>query len=162
MARRQRRPAQAGEFQDPLSNYDPPKYDDDFEEALSEAEVGEMEIKPFFTTDVSTTVSEAIRLMANSDFFCLLITENEKLVGIVSERDILNRVSERLDQLHDKPIREIMTPDPTVVYETDPPAKALNVMAVGGFRRIPVLGVDDKPVGILGPKRVTRFIQQYL
>ena len=162
MARRQRKPVQPGEFEDPLSNYDPPDYADQFERVLSETKVAAMDIKPFITTEPTTTIGEAIKLMANSDFFCLLVTENDRLIGIVSERDILNRVAEQLDEVRDKPLRDIMTPDPVVVYETDSPAKAINLMAVGNFRRIPVLGVDDKPIGILGPKRVTRFIQQYL
>ncbi len=56
----------------------------------------------------------------------------------------------------------VMTPDPVCVYETDTPAKALNLMAVGSFRHIPVLDVDGKIVGIVGPSRTSAYLQEKL
>ena len=41
-------------------------------------------------------------------------------------------------------------------------AKAINVMAVGGFRRVPVLSVDDRVIGIIGPKRTVGFLRDYI
>jgi CBS domain-containing protein len=46
-------------------------------------------------------------------------------------------------------------------YETDSAGAALSVMAVSGFRHVPVLDVDDKIVGIVSPPRVTAFLQQH-
>ena len=162
MAKRKRRPVPPGEFEDPLSNYDPPPYRDELERSLGEATVGQMQITPFTTVESDTTVGEAVTIMARCNFFCLMVVEEDRLIGVFSERDVLNKAADDFSAVKNKPIRELMTPDPRVVYETDCPAKALNLMAVGGFRHIPVLGVDDRPVGIIGPKRTAAFLQQHI
>ena len=84
-----------------------------------------------------------------------------RAVGIFSARDVLNKVAHD-PATRSKPITEFMTPDPRTVYTTDCPAKALNLMAVGGFRHIPVLDINDKVVGMLGPRRTTEFLQEHL
>ena len=159
--RRKRRKAEPGEFQDPLSNYNPPEYDDNLERALTEATVGDMQITPFMEVSADTTVQEAVQMMEQDQIACLMVVKDQRLIGVFSERDVLNKVAAQHEQVKSRPIRDLMTPDPQTVYETDSPAKALNLMAVGGFRHIPVLGVDDRPTGILGPKRTTAFLQEH-
>lgn len=150
------------EFQDPLRNYEPPKFADDLEASLHGDKVSTMPIRPFKTLGAETSVRDAMRLMADLDVACLMVVKSGKLVGIFSERDVLNKVGERFEELKDRPVRELMTPDPVSVYETDNPAKAINLMAVGGFRHVPVLDVDDKVVGILGPQRITAYLEKFL
>ena len=162
MAKRKRRPTQPGDFEDPLSNYDPPVYADELERALSEATVGTMRIRPFTTVPPDTLISKAIAIMAENDFFGLMVVENDRLVGIFSERDVLDKIAENFEATKNRPISDFMTPDPRCVYETASPAQALNLMAVGDFRRVPVLGVDDQVVGIIGPKRVTTFLEEFI
>lgn len=163
--RRLRRAAEAcdtDEFRDPLSNYDPAVYDDGLELALCEAQVRDMHITPFATFPVTLSIETAIATMSRNDYFALMIVDDEgRLAGIFSERDVLVKVAEQYEQLKDHPVSEVMTPDPVVIYETDSPAKAVNLMAVGGFRHLPVLGVDDRVVGILGPQRMARYIHAH-
>jgi len=160
MARRPRRPIDPHEFDDPLSNYNSPPYSDEFERVLSETKVQEMEIHPFFQVTPATTVGQTIRDMAKQDLFCALIVENDRLLGIFSERDVLTRVGDAFENMQDRPVSELMTSNPVTVYITDPPAKVLNLMAEGGFRHIPVLDVDEYPVGILGPRRIIRLLNE--
>ncbi len=150
-------------FVDPLSNYDPPVYEDDLERDLCEGQVGEMlRITPFAIISPDVTIEDTVRRMANEDSFALMVVEDGKLLGVVSERDVLDQVAERYDEVKGMALREVMTPEPAVVYANDPPAKAINLMATGGFRRLPVLDEDDRIVGILGPKRVTVFLFQHI
>lgn len=162
MAKRKRRPTDAGDYEDPLSNYDEPEFDDDLERALAEDEVGKMTITPMSTVDPSMSIRDAMAMMTDKDIFCLLVVEDDKLIGIFTERDVLEKVADNWDAMKDKSVREAMTPDPDVVYEMDCPAKALNLMAVGSFRHVPVVNIDKKPVGILGPRRTTAFIEDHL
>ncbi len=163
--RRGRRAAEGSdtdEFRDPLSNYDPIVYDDGLELALCEAQVADMQITPFATYSASLTIERAIETMATNDFFALMIVDEEgRLAGIFSERDVLVKVAEQYEQLKTHPVSEVMTPNPVVIYATDSPAKAINLMAIGGFRHLPVLGVDDRVVGILGPQRMARYIHEH-
>ncbi|MCC5830548.1 MAG: CBS domain-containing protein [Phycisphaeraceae bacterium] len=157
--RRRRRAAEPGEFSDPLQKFEGYQPADQLEEALFCRPVTDMQITPFRTFPPELPVREAVGIMAEEDFFCLLICEQDrKLIGLFTERDVLMKVADRLDELGDQPIRDFMTPDPRIIYETDTPAKALNLMAEGGFRHVPVLSIDDKVVGIIGPQRLARYL----
>jgi len=163
MARRQRRNTDSGIFQDPLKDYSPTQYSDELEESLCEDEVAAMAVTPVETITPDATVEDAVHRMAQKDVGCLLVTDEDgHLLGIFSERDVLMKVAAGYDQVKGQPVRDLMTAKPVVCYETDSPAKALNLMAVGSFRHIPVLDVDDKVAGILGPRRVTKYLQKYL
>ena len=158
---RKRNPVEPGEFVDPLSNYDPPRYADELERVLCETEVSRMCITPVAWVDKSATVQDALDMMCKYDCSCVIIKEGDRAAGIFSARDVLNKVADD-PATRARPITDYMTPDPRTVYATDSPAKALNLMAVGGFRHIPVLDTDDKLIGVLGPRRTTEFLQEHL
>lgn len=65
------------------------------------------------------------------------------------------------DQLIDTPVSEVMTPGPVFVYDTDSSAAVLNVMAVSGYRHVPVLNLQGQILGIASPQRITAFLQHY-
>lgn len=160
------RPKRSGsdmsDFEDPLKNYDKPKYADDLERSLMEDPVTSMEITPFKTVPPHTKIQDAMRIMADEDIACLMVEDKGLLVGVFSERDVLNRIAEDFKTMKDQPIRVVMTRDPVYIHDTDTPAQALNLMAIGGFRHIPILDVDDRIVGILGPIRVVRYLERFL
>lgn len=161
--KRVRRETPPGKFEDPLSDYSEPEFDDDFEKSLLQDEISKvMTYQPFQTVTSDTTALEAMKLMSELDIACLMVTEDDRLVGIFSERDVLYKVVEDFEKASKLPIKDLMTQDPIIVYETDCPAKALNLMAVGGFRHVPVLTVDDHIAGILGPRRVVKYVKNYL
>jgi len=161
MARRKRRAPQEGDFQDPLKNYDGPQRVDGLERSLIEAKVGDMKIQPFATVTPQTSVQRTLEEMAKLNIACVLVVEDDRLLGIFSERDVLMKVADQLEQLKDRPVSEVMTPKPVYVHRTDSPAKAVNLMAVSGFRHVPIVNVDDKVVGVLGPRRVTAYLRNH-
>lgn len=156
--RRKRRSAQKGDFEDPLKDYSPATYADETERRLCEATLDEMQTTPFMTVGVDQTVEQTLRIMAEKNIAYLMVTDQDRLVGIFSERDVLYKVALRYQEIKNQPISEVMTANPVWVHETDSPAKALNLMAVGGFRHLPILSLDEKIVGVLGPRRVTAYL----
>lgn len=148
-------------FQDPLENYDPKVYKDALEEALAEKTVNEICHEPFVTIPSDTPVHKAVEKLAGLHVACLLVTEDDKLVGVFTDRDVLDKVALEFDELKDVPVSKVMAVDPAYVYETDSSAAAISVTAVCGFRHVPVLNVDQKVVGIVSPQRVTTFLQQH-
>lgn len=146
------------EFEDPLENFDPKTYDDPLEKALAEQSVSAINSHPYARISPDATVYEALQKLGELQHACLLVEENESLVGVFSDRDVLKKVALEFDEVKDRPVRDFMTTDPVVVYETDSSAAALTVMAVLGFRHVPVLDLDDKIVGIISPQRVTEFL----
>ena len=157
--KRKRRPAPPGDFEDPLSNYSAPAFADEMERALCEDTVQQIQTTPFTSVPEDTSIQSAIRTMVDLDIACLMITKDSRLVGILTERDVLEKVADDYAQHRQEPVGTFMTPSPVVCHDTDSPAQALNHMSVGGFRHIPVLDVDEKIVGILGPRRVTRYLR---
>jgi CBS domain-containing protein len=150
-------------FEDPLKNYDGPEYADDLERAIADESVAVMKTTPVFTVTVDTTVQEAMQSMARYSIASILVIDGDsKLLGIFSERDVLNKVADRFDQIKDESVSQVMTAAPMHVYVTDSPGKAMNLMATAGFRHVPILDADDKVVGVVGPRRVTHFLDSYL
>lgn len=151
-----------GEFQDPLENYDPKTYDDPLEQALAENLVVAIQHEPFVEIPDDTPVEKAVQQLAEMHVACLLVTKDDKLVGIFSDRDGLDHVALEYDQVKDQPVRNVMTTEPVFVYDTDSSAAVLTVMAVSGYRHVPVLSVEGKVVGIVSPQRVTGFLQNHI
>ena len=152
----------ADDFQDPLENYEPKSYTDPVERALAEETVEAIQHQPFETISPDTTVSDAVRKLSGLHIACLLVEADVKLVGVFSDRDVLDKVALEYDTVKDRPVREVMTTQPVYVYVTDPAAAALSVMAVSGHRHVPILDLDDRLVGIASPQRVTAFLQRHL
>jgi CBS domain-containing protein len=103
----------------------------------------------------SAPLAEAVRLMREHRVGCLLVVEGEQLVGIVTERDFLLKL-DRPDL--ERPIAELMTPDPEVLTPDDPIVYALNKMSVGGFRHVPLVDAARRPVGVVSVKDIVDYL----
>lgn len=162
MVKRERRKPAPGEFEDPLSNYDPPVYADELEESLCEDAVTAIEHQPFSAMRGEQTVREVLAHMSEENVACVvLVDDDNKPTGVFSERDVLNRVMDHYAELADHPVDEVMTHDPVVVYPTDTPARVLNVMVTGGFRHVPLVDADRRLIGVIGARRTTDYLQRY-
>ena len=94
--------------------------------------------RTLYSVDPSTTVGEAISLMAQNRIGSALIMEGGKLIGIFTERDTVRAIS----QSHDAPTHEIsswMTRDPRTVSPDIEVDDALRTMLDNGFRHLPVV-----------------------
>jgi CBS domain-containing protein len=100
-------------------------------------------------------VADAIRQMHQTGNDCLLVCEDERLVGIFTDRDAaVKAVDKRLGMFK---VRDFMTPDPVVLRREDTLAVAIHKMAVGEFRHIPVVD-DGRPIGVVSAADVFRHI----
>jgi len=110
------------------------------------------------TLPTQATVEDAVRVLRSNRIGCVLVVEGARLVGILTERDLLLKM-ERGDL--DRPIRDLMTPDPEVLSPADPIAFALNKMSVGGFRHVPLVDHAGCPVGIISVKDVIDYLADF-
>ena len=95
----------------------------------------------------TTTVGEAVALMAQHRIGSTLVMEGPRLVGIFTERDTVRALS----QSHDAPSHEVsswMTAEPMTVTPDEPIEQALKTMLANNFRHLPVIEGDDV-VGIV-------------
>jgi len=100
-------------------------------------------------------VREAIRIMREHRVGCVLVVEGERLTGIITERDLLLKLEAATLTA---PVRALMTPDPEVLAMEDPIAYALNKMSVGGFRHVPLVDRDGRPVGVVSVKDIVDYL----
>ena len=113
------------------------------------------------TLDTSSSVQEALTLMQLKQFGCVLITKDEKLVGILTERDIIVKALSEGSDLHEMKVDEIMTPKPESFQPDDSVAFVMNAMAVGGYRHIPVVNERGIPLAVISVKDIVSFIVEH-
>lgn len=90
------------------------------------------------------TVRDAAQLMGTRRISAILISEEDKLLGIVTERDLTAKVLAASMDPDNTSLAEIMTKDPHVIGPNDSPLDALELMRMRGFRHLPV--VDNEQV----------------
>jgi CBS domain-containing protein len=105
----------------------------------------------------ATTVREAIQKLVENRIGCLLVKEGDELVGIFTERDVLNRISEN-PRVMDQPIQDFMTKSPTTARLDDSIAYALHAMDLGGYRHLPIVNADGKPKGIISIRDILGYL----
>ena len=99
------------------------------------------------TVGPSTTVGEAVALMAQYRVGSTLVMDGPRLAGIFTERDTVRAIS----QSHDAPGHEVsswMTRDPVSVGPDEEVETALNTMLDKGFRHLPVVE-NGEVIGIV-------------
>ena len=117
----------------------------------------ELGAPPPLTVSPETPVQAAITRMHDSEADCVLVTVDDRLVGIFTDRDAVVKVAGKpLDGLQ---IRDFMTPDPVVLRHDDPIAIAIHKMAVGGFRHIPITQ-DGRPTGVVTARDVFHHLAE--
>ncbi|MEX2285507.1 MAG: CBS domain-containing protein [Planctomycetaceae bacterium] len=109
------------------------------------------------SVDPSTTVRDAIAKMVAKKIGCLLVEERDELVGIFSERDVLNKIASD-NQALDRPVGDFMTPSPVSISRQDSIAYALHAMKLGGYRHVPVVNAAGSPTGIISIRDILRFL----
>jgi CBS domain-containing protein len=91
------------------------------------------------------TVFEAVEAMCEKNYGSVIITDpQEKVIGVLTERDLMRKVVHRgLDAKATK-ISEVMTEDPRLATEDDDIVDWLRIMSNERFRRLPVVDKDGR------------------
>ncbi len=110
-----------------------------------------MERKKLVTAPPETSVSQAAKLMAKKNVGAIMVVENERLVGIFTERDAVFRVVARGRDAQTTMLADVMTPAPRTVDPEKSFGYALLMMHENGFRHVPVIE-NGKPIGIVSSR----------
>lgn len=117
---------------------------------------------PPITANRSTPIEEVAKIMNENKIGSILIVDDEgKLEGIITERDILFAVA------HDKigkglPAYMIMTEDPLTVTPGVPIIEAVRIMREANVRHLPVVDKDNKPVGMISLRDIIDAVMMFL
>lgn len=97
-----------------------------------------------------TTLDEAAGLMRDHDFGAVpVVDDGQRLVGIVTDRDITLCALQNGGALRDIPVRDAMTSHVAVVHQNDDVQEAERQMSRHQVRRVPVIDDDRRVVGMV-------------
>lgn len=92
-----------------------------------------------FSVSCTTTVLDALKILSEKNIGALPVIDNEKLVGIFSERDYARKVILKGKSSSDTLIKEIMTENPFTVDNDDSIEACMSIMSNKHIRHLPVV-----------------------
>ena len=111
------------------------------------------QLKDLMSRDVKVvgpdvTIADAAKMMRDGDFGMLPVSDNDRMIGTISDRDIAIRaVAEGKGA--DTKVRDVMSEGIAWAYEDDSVEKAAKLMSERQVRRLPVVDHDKRLIGIV-------------
>ena len=118
----------------------------------SELVASDVMTRHFVTVAPEDTLGELAEHLAAADAGSALVVEFGRLTGILTSRDIVRAVADRVHP-SEGTIREWMTEAPVTAPPALPIDEAARLMVNGGFHHLPVTE-DERPVGVIGLRSV--------
>jgi CBS domain-containing protein len=107
----------------------------------------------------TATVQDAVQAMlARRHAGVMVVDADGRLAGIFTERDVLTRVVGREQDPRRTALSEVMTPGPEALTADDRVAYAVYCMSVAGYRTVPLVDGDGRPVGVVTASDVLRWL----
>jgi CBS domain-containing protein len=104
--------------------------------------------RELYYVEPAKTVAEAARYMTDRNVGAVCVLDADRLVGVLSERDMMKRVIAPNRDPAETKVSEVMTPKPVVVDVNQTHNNCVQVMQKAGIRHLPVVD-GDKLVGLL-------------
>lgn len=99
--------------------------------------------------DADMSVRDVVHLMAKQNANAVLITEHGVLTGIFTEHDATFKVLAADLDADTTPVSDVMTHNPMTIAPDHPFGHALHMMYEGGFRQVPVVDANRRPLGLV-------------
>lgn len=116
----------------------------------------DISVKDLMTTDVttcsrSTPLNEVVDALHSAQFSCLIILEDKKPIGIITERDMVTILADMLKDVSwdNIAIENFMTPDPITITEDITLFEAVDIIRFENIRHVPVVNSADQLIGVL-------------
>ena len=126
--------------------------------ALAAARVGELAARPHATVDVRAAMWQVVDAMKARGRGAVLVEDGGALVGIFTERDLLNRIDHSDALWSHVVVGDVMTPHPMVVHPDDTVAEALRRLLSGRRRHLPIVDARGAVRGMLSIRDLLAFV----
>ncbi len=123
--------------------------------------LSEMRRRPVHAVQVNDPVVLAVRTMQREEVNCVFVKDGDAVAGILTSWDIVQKVAGPDEDLVAVTCDKVMTPNPYILHDTDSVALALNAMASGGFRHLPV-SENGNPNSLITAGDLFRYISPHL
>jgi CBS domain-containing protein len=119
------------------------------------ASVGEIMSRELLHVEAGLALGEAAKRIDERHVGAALVLDGERLVGILTERDVLRAVA--AGRVEGTSVADWMTHHPETIEPSDTTGHAAAIMIHGGFRHLPVVD-GGKPVGIVSIRDLMRHV----
>ena len=116
--------------------------------------LGEFMSREVLSVAPEDTIGEAAQRMADSNVGSSVVLEHGRLIGILTERDLLRAMAQRVHPSEAR-VREWMTAEPMAVSESTTADEAARLMVENGFRHLPVVD-GERTLGVVSLRDVMR------
>jgi len=113
-------------------------------------------IAEIFSASADMTVQEVVALLAERRIGALPVVEGDRLVGIISERDVIYCAAREGAAALARPVREVMTPRPLTTTPEVSVLEALALITQRRVRHLPVLD-GDRLIGLISIGDLVKF-----
>lgn len=114
--------------------------------------------KPVITLMPSDSLDRAVTLMMDNHIGSLIVMDNNKLVGILSERDLLSILHDKYAIWEPIMVKDAMTPDPFTCHPDNTLEEVMSIMVEHNVRHLPVV-YEGKLEGMLS---ITDIVEELL
>jgi len=120
------------------------------------ATVADVMTKSLLTVEPTASIGEAAEKMVAAGVGAIVVVEDfARIVGIVTERDLLRAVAQRARAAEAR-VRQWMTPDVVTIEPDTAIEEAARIMFDNNFRHLPVVK-DGRPLGIVSLRRLSQW-----
>jgi CBS domain-containing protein len=132
------------------------------ERSLRQDRINVLSPKRPITVTPTTPMREVLKLMVERKIGCVIVAENNRPVGVFSERDALLKLNTAAAELSSRPVSEFMTPKPQTLDTNARLAFAVQRMDMGAYRHLPIVDGHGELVGIISARDILRHLMESL
>jgi CBS domain-containing protein len=128
-------------------------------QSLHEDTVATLNPEGTISVTEDTSLDAAVRTMRDRKIGCLLVTDcNGELRGVLTERDLVNMVAGRVENLASHSVGRFMTHRPETVRADNLLAVALQRMMVSDLRYLPLIDDEGRPTQIISSRDIISYL----
>ncbi|UCG80926.1 MAG: CBS domain-containing protein, partial [Desulfobacterales bacterium] len=106
----------------------------------------------------TTSVSEAIRTMRSKNISCIVVLEENKPIGIFTERNVVQVLAERRADFDDREIRELMSSPVLTANKHTELYAAYNLLVTHKIRRLVVVDDENHAIGVVTQSNLIEYL----
>jgi len=134
--------------------------DAEFGQALRTERIRSLRLSDPARVGPEATLAETLKAMKTSGTGCAIVSREERVVGILTERDVLNKIAgSAVDP--GEPVSRFMTPNPRTLRPEDPLGEAIRLMTEKGYRHVPLVDEKGREAGVVCAKDLVEYIAEH-
>lgn len=127
---------------------------------LSEVKIRRLPLRRPAMVERNASISETVEAMRASRLGCALVCERGKLVGLFTERDLLNKViGEPVS--YSTPVEQVMTFGPAHLSLDDSVYSAMRLMREGDYRNVPLVDAEGEAAGVVTVRDLVSYFAEH-